>query len=252
MIGHVIHGHGPVRVLALHGWFGDSTVFSPLLSGLDPDRYSLALMDYRGYGASRAMDGPFDIATIASDAAALADHLGWDGFSIMGHSMGGKAALRLAANAPARVERILALTPVWAGAAPFDAETSAFFRGAGEDVGVRDAIIRNTTGGRYPAWWSRRLAEQSWQVSTPAAFAAYFESWALDDFGAEAATLAHPTLVVVGAEDTGVPEAMARATWLSLLRAAELQVMTGCGHYPMLEQPPALAAIFEAFFASPT
>jgi len=120
-IGHVVHGRGPVRAVVIHGWFYDWHVFEPMLPALDPAVFSLAFMDCRGYGSSRAMTGAFDIDTIAADALELASHLGWERFAVVGHSMGGKAALRVAANAPHRVTRILALTPVWAGAAPFDA-----------------------------------------------------------------------------------------------------------------------------------
>src|SRR5258708_25011947 len=98
MIGHFIHGHGPDRALVLHGWFGDWRVFEPMLTALDESRFSFAFMDYRGYGMSKTLGGRFDIPTIASDAAALADYLKWETFSVVGHSLGGKAALRLSAG----------------------------------------------------------------------------------------------------------------------------------------------------------
>ena len=44
----------------------------------------------RGYGLSKEMEGPFDIATVAEDAADLVDHLNWDTFAVIGHSMGGR------------------------------------------------------------------------------------------------------------------------------------------------------------------
>src|SRR5579863_3578299 len=71
-IGHVVYGRGPVHAVVIHGWF----------------------YDCRGYGASREMGGPFDMDTVAADALSLASHLQWERFSLVGHSMGGKAALR--------------------------------------------------------------------------------------------------------------------------------------------------------------
>src|SRR5258705_2700477 len=107
MIGHFIHGHGPERALVLHGWFGDWRVFEPMLPALDESRFTFAFMDYRGYGLSKTLGGPFDIPTVAGDAAALADRLEWETFNLVGHSMGGKAALRLAADRPRRGPRNL-------------------------------------------------------------------------------------------------------------------------------------------------
>lgn len=247
MIGHHIHGHGPVRVVVLHGWLSDWTVFAPMLSALDEDRFTFAFMDYRGYGASKAQPGPFTIDAIASDALALTDRLGWERLSVVGHSMGGKAALKVAVRAPERIERIVGVTPVWAGAAPFDEGTTTFFRSAAGSLEARDGIIRATTGERLPAVWSRSLAERSAAASTLEAFAAYFESWAFDDFAAAASRLEQPTLVLAGGQDRNLTEEVLNATWLANLANARLEVLGEAGHYPMLETPPLLAARLQAF-----
>jgi pimeloyl-ACP methyl ester carboxylesterase len=249
MIGRYIHGTGTVHAVVLPGWLGDWRVFEPMLPALDPDLFSLAFLDARGYGASRAATGPFDMTTIAADALHLVDDLGWDRFAVVGHSMGGKAALRLALDAPDRVTRILALTPVWAGPAPFGPDTLEFFRSATNDVGVRAAILDQTTGRRLPSVWSRGQAAASVHASTNEAFAAYLESWTLDDFGDAASCLSHETLVVVGEHDAGVTEAGVRATWLSSLAKVRLEILPNAGHYPMIEAPLALAALFERFLA---
>src|SRR5919202_5987891 len=128
MIGHTLHGHGPVRVIALHGWLGDGSVFAPMLPAVDPERFTVAFLDYRGYGASKAIAGEYTLAEIAADAVALADALGWPCFHVLGHSMGGVAALRLALDAGAdRVRRILAVTPVPASGVPFEGDALALF-----------------------------------------------------------------------------------------------------------------------------
>ena len=250
MIGHFVHGFGPARVIALHGWFNDGEAFASLLPALDPNAVSIAFMDCRGYGRSRDRDGRFDMATIATDALALADQLGWDRFAMIGHSMGGKAALATAVAAPARVERICGITPVWAAPAPFDADTLGFFRSAAHSIEARQAILDNTTGGRLPSIWSCNGARRSAEVSTAEAFAGYLESWALDDFADAAAALRQPTLVIAGAHDTGVPEAWVRQSWLATLPQAELLVLPEAGHYPMDECPPILAATIMDFLCA--
>lgn len=247
MIGHFVHGFGTSRAIAVHGWFNDSEAFTPLLPLLDPEEVSIAFMDCRGYGRSRAQTSPFDMATIAADAIALADRLGWDHFAMIGHSMGGKAALATALAAPSRVERICGITPVWAAPAPFDPETLGFFRSAAGSIEVRRAILDKTTGGRLPPLWSRRAAERSTEACTTEVFAGYLESWALDDFADEAATIRQPTLVIAGAHDAGVPEEWVRQSWLAALPQAELIVLPEAGHYPMDECPPILAATITNF-----
>lgn len=250
MIGYSLHGSGPVRAIALHGWFNDGHAFAPLLAGLNPEVASIATMDYRGYGLSRLLGGPYDMATVAADALALADHLGWDRFALIGHSMGGKAALMTAVQAPDRIERICAITPVWAAPAPFDPDTLAFFRSAAESIEAREAILNLSTGQRLPAIWARASARRSNEVSLAAAFAAYLESWALDDFADVARGVSQATLVVAGGHDAGVPLDWVRQTWLAQLPAAELLLLPQAGHYPMEECPLILASAITRFLAS--
>jgi pimeloyl-ACP methyl ester carboxylesterase len=49
-IGHMSVGHGPRRVIALHGWFGSAHGWGWLPDLIDGDRFTYAFMDYRGYG----------------------------------------------------------------------------------------------------------------------------------------------------------------------------------------------------------
>ncbi len=246
MIGHHVHGSGPVRAVALHGWFGDGRVFAQVLPALDPELFTLLIPDYRGYGVSRGREGPYDIATIAADVARLIRHLGWDRYAVIGHSMGAKVALRLALDEGERVTRLLALTPVWAGPG-LDAEALGFFRQAAGDLAVRAAILKVSTGGRVPDAWSRHFARESLGASTPQAFAGYLESWACDDFSEAASTLTQEVLVAVGEHDGGIPPQAVQVTWMANLRNARLTVLPGCGHYPMAETPLALAALVDGF-----
>lgn len=251
MIGHHVHGHGPARAVVLGGWIGDWQIFRPMLEALDPDRVTLAFMDNRGYGLSRDLSGPYDIATIAADAAALAGHLGWDSFSVIGHSMGGKAALRLAVDHPARVRRILAITPVWAGKAPLNDELVGICRSSTHDARLRAFLVDVTTGQDLPQSWARLTAERSMECCDPAAYAGYFEAWSCEDFAAQAAGLPHQVLVLAGERDAGLSIDDIRASWLAKLPDARLNLLPGCGHYPMCEMPLRLARIIEDFITAP-
>lgn len=248
MISYVIHGRGPLKAIALHGLFDTGQGFQPMLAGLDPERWSIALPDLRGYGGSADAAGPFDMATAASDALEIADQLGWARFSVIGHSMCGKAALRLAADAPDRVHRVVGIAPVWAGAVPFDPDSLAFFRSSVDSVEARQAIITQSTGSRLPAFWLHSLAQISFAESRKPAYGGYLESFAFDDFEKQAVGLNHDVLVIVGAQDVFTTE-MARTHWIPKLRHAELVVLQDCGHWPMQEVPVYTAALIETFLS---
>lgn len=244
----VIHGHGAQRLLALHGWFDDHRAFEAVLPHLDPAHYTVALVDQRGYGPAQNHAGPWSISDTAGDALAAADRLGWNTFSIVGHSMGAKAGLKAALLAPTRVERLMALTPVWAGAAPFADEQWILFRSAATDPRAREAIIRHSTSDRLSDDVYAGMVERSLHRSAAAAFAAYFESWSGDDFAADVRDIALPTAVVVGAHDQAITPQVVEMTWLANLPNAHMTVLADTGHYPMAESPRDTARLFDRFF----
>jgi pimeloyl-ACP methyl ester carboxylesterase len=247
MIGHTIIGRGNRRVLVLHGWLGDWTVFAPMLPAIDLDRFCFAFMDYRGFGRSIDMEGEYSLVEIARDALSLADHLEWQQFSLLGHSMGGAAGLRVAVDARSRVQKIVAATPVPASGMPLDSGARALFESAAQKLDARQAIIDFTTGGRHCHAWSQQLASHSWNNSKPDAFAAYFKAWSGARFAEEARGITIPMLVLVGEHDGGVTEAAMRATYLADYPDCRLKVLTNGGHYPMQEIPVAFATEVQEF-----
>ena len=246
-IGHTLFGRGPRRVLVLHGWFGDHSAWDPMHSSLSQDEFTYAFMDYRGYGRSRHRTGRYDMAEIAADALALADRLEWGRFSLIGHSMGGMAIQRVLVEAPDRVEKLVAITPVPASGVPFDEQGWALFSGAAERLENRKAIIDFTTGSRLSSAWVDSMARNSTEISSQEAFAAYLEAWAKTDFSARVQGLPHPVLALVGEHDPALNADFVRATYLASYPNARLEVLPNCGHYPMNETPVWLATVIEKF-----
>jgi pimeloyl-ACP methyl ester carboxylesterase len=245
--GVLTHGQGDHRVLVLHGWFGDASSWKPWLRHLDRSRFTYAFPDYRGYGARRGEPGDHTMAEIAADALGIADELGWERFSLLGHSMGGKAMQRVLADAPDRVVRMVGVSPVPAAAVPMDDDTSALFGGAADRPGNRRAIIDFTTGNRHTGVWLDAMVEHSLASSDRDAFAGYLDAWARTDFHEEIAGSEVPVKVIAGEHDPALSADVMRQTFLQWYPNAELEVMGGAGHYAMDETPIALATSVERF-----
>lgn len=244
-IPELVIGNGPVRVVALHGWFGSASGWGLLPELLDPEAWSVAFLDDRGYGARKDESGPFTIEQVAADAFALADQLGWDRFAVLGHSMGGVAALRVYADAPERVTAVLGVSPVPASGVPFDEQGRRLFENAAHDDDARATIINLTTGNRQSATWVRQVVAHSVAQSSREAFGAYLHSWSSADFAEELPRPSVPVVVAVGEHDPALGEDTAKATWLQQLPDARLDVLRGAGHYPMHETPVALFTSLE-------
>lgn len=100
-------GNGP-RVLALHGWLDNAASFVPLAGHL-PD-LDLVLLDLPGHGHSAHLPTGASYSTPAAICHVLdvADALGWDRFTLLGHSMGAGIA-SLTAAVSDRVDRVIAI-----------------------------------------------------------------------------------------------------------------------------------------------
>jgi pimeloyl-ACP methyl ester carboxylesterase len=241
-------GSGDHHVLAVHGWFGSARGWGSLPDYLDRSAYTYAFMDLRGYGDRQQVPGEFTIAEAATDAIALADELGWDQFSVVGHSMGGKIAHQLLLQAPDRVRKLVGVNPVPANAVPMDEQGWELFSGAADNPGNRAAIIDFTTGSKLTATFVNLVVKHSLENSTVAAFAAYLEAWAKSDFSdlVKPDTVT-PVKVIVGVNDPALSADVMEQTWLAFFPEAEMTILPDAGHYPMFESPVSLATSIEEF-----
>ena len=97
------------RVIALHGWLDNAASFVPLapyLAGVQ-----LVGPDLPGHGASAhlAPGAEYTSGVAVNAVLDIADALGWDTFSLLGHSMGAGIASLVAASVPERVQRLVVI-----------------------------------------------------------------------------------------------------------------------------------------------
>jgi pimeloyl-ACP methyl ester carboxylesterase len=245
---YVTVGSGDHHVLAIHGWFGSARGWGSFPEFIDESAYTYVFMNLRGYGDRMQVAGEFTIDEAAADALAVADDLGWDQFSLAGHSMGAKIAHRVLLEAPDRVRKLVGLIPVPAGAMPFDDQGWALFSGAPAHPGNRAAIIDFTTGNKLTKTFINRVVQHSLDNSSVEAFAAYLQAWAKSDFTAQAKVdTATPVKLIVGVNDPPLSADVMEQTWRVFFPDAELTILPDTGHYPTFESPVSLATSIEEF-----
>lgn len=245
---YVTVGSGDHHVLAIHGWFGSARGWGSLPEFLDGSVYTYVFMDLRGYGDRKGVAGEFTVDEAAADALAVADDLGWDRFSVIGHSMGAKFGHRMLLAAPDRVRALVGLNAVPAGAVPFDEQSWALFSGAPENPANRAAIIDLTTGNKLTKTFINHVVQHSLDDSTLEAFTAYLQAWARADFTAQAKVdTATPVKLIVGVNDPAMSADVMEHTWRVFFPDAELTILPDAGHYPMYESPVSLATSIEEF-----
>lgn len=99
-------------LLALHGWLDNAASFN-LLAPLLASHYVVAL-DLTGHGRSsrRSDDATYQIWDDLPEILGVIEQLGWQTFSLMGHSRGAIISTILASAIPERVNRLVLLDAV--------------------------------------------------------------------------------------------------------------------------------------------
>ncbi len=243
-----LSGHGPRKVIVLHNWMSTLRSFDPIRPYLDEAGFSYAFVDHRGYGLNRNVDGLNTAAEAARDVVQVADALGWPRFNLVGHSMSGMVAQRVAVDAGARLQSLLAITPVPASGVALDAAGTALFSATATDDASWREVARMITSGRLPAaFYDAALAHFRRSVST-AAYLRFLDMWTGTDFSSEMKGLAMPALAVVGGQDfPAFREDAMQKTLGRWFRHLQIEVIDSSGHHPMAETPPYFVAVIERF-----
>jgi pimeloyl-ACP methyl ester carboxylesterase len=242
-------------VVLLHGVTLSTRIWHHALDELGSSCRAVAI-DWRGHGRSVAGADGFGLDILARDLAEVVTQLDLRSCVIVGHSMGGMALMRFAADHPAvlheRVGGLLFLSTACAdvgvGALPNVVRAgvrrmmslSPIARRASwtlpGDLGY--TMVRLTFGDR-PTPLGVELARDIVANMDPDATAASIVPLLGHDARASLPRVTLPTMVMVGSEDRVTPPAQARKI-ASLISGAELIELDGPGHMIMLERPARL------------
>jgi len=242
-------GEGEHAVFCLHGWFGSAAGWGYLPEVVDRQRYTWLFPELRGYGERQGETGLYTMAEFARDVLDFADAEGIDRFSLVGHSMGGKAAAAVLGLAPDRVRALVGVSPVAPAPVPLDENGRALFLGAPDSDENRRAIIDLTTGNRHSGAWLDDMVAFSRKNSTLEAFAGAVKSWVGDDYLHMVGSQTTPITVIVGENDPALSAEVMRQSWMQIYSDVTLIELPECGHYSMYETPIGLATNIEAFLA---
>lgn len=96
-------------LVALHGWLDNAASFIPLSAHVS-DYYVVAL-DLVGHGMSshRPQGAHYHFSDFVQDLHDLISHNQWDGFVLLGHSMGGMIATLYAACFPEKINALICI-----------------------------------------------------------------------------------------------------------------------------------------------
>jgi 3-oxoadipate enol-lactonase len=241
-LGYEVDGQGPPVVL-LHAFPLSRAMWGPQVAALR-DRFTVITPDFRGFGESEIPTGPLTVDDYAQDVVALLDALGHQRFILGGCSLGGYVAFRVVARAAARVSALL----IADSRAEPDTDEGRQRRyatikrietegPAGFLEEFTTALVGSTTKAQRPG--VLEVVRQIIGSPPPQSLTAALSAMATrPDSRPLLASIAAPTLVVVGGEDTLTPPASAEVMAQGLAHA-RLVTIPAAGHLSNLEAPEA-------------
>jgi 3-oxoadipate enol-lactonase len=205
------------------------------------ERFRVVRYDTRGHGRSPVPQGPYCIDDLADDLLDLLDRLGVEKAHLVGLSLGGMTAMRLAARNPERVDRLVVLcTSALLGPAQGWLDRAATVRARGTEAVAEGVVDRWYTAAYAQAHPDRVTAARAMVSAQPAeGYASCCEAIAAMDLTGDLPDITAPTLAVAGADDPATPpEHLERIA--AAVKDGRLLVVPQSAHIASQEQPEAV------------
>lgn len=226
-------------LLFLHYFGGSSRAWRPVMDRLVPTRRCLA-PDLRGFGDSDAPTTGYAVADYADDVAALAASLGLERYILVGHSLGGKVALALAARRPPGLQALVLIAPSPPTPEPMPEEDRARQLTTHGDAKAALETAAKITATCLPDWALRQVVTDSLR-SSPVAWNAWLEHGSREDIAPQMSSITVPVLVVAGEADPVLPPPVLEREVLGRIKQATITLVPRVGHLSPLEAPGAIA-----------
>jgi len=233
-------GQGEQTLFFLHYFGGSSRTWQPVINLLAANYRCLAL-DLRGWGASDAVpESACRVENMAEDTKKIIAALGLTRYTLVGHSMGGKATQALAADPPPGLKQLLLVAPSPLSPEPMTEDDRAAMRAAyGSEATSRQTLQKIACLPLSPETEAAVIADNL--RASRAAWEAWADLGSKQDLSALAPQILAPAHVLSGTGDAVLPPAVQQREVIARLPGASLTIVPDAGHLLPLEAPDIVA-----------
>jgi len=242
-------GGDKAPVMLIHGVGADGTSWDEIAADLALS-FRVLRLDLRGHGRSGHIEGALTLDDFVDDVLDVLDACAVADADIVGFSLGGMIAQRIALRHPARVRRLVLLSAVAGRTAEERERVQArltILREQGIGAITAAAQERWFTAGfiaRHPEVVESRM-RQLLENHAPS-YAEAYTVFSTSDLGDRLRGIRAPTLVVTGEHDVGSNTRMARFMHAQIA-GSWLEILPGLRHSILVEAPGLVAKLVRDF-----
>lgn len=216
-------------LILIHGWGADVSTFWPIIDFLK-DSFILWLIDLPGFGRSQLPKKQFTISDFAKTIAEFIKKNDIKKPTILGHSYGGKVAIKLANVYPNLIDKL-----ILEGSSGISPKKSFLQILIYPFVKVAHFLMPDIMGAR-----SKMRTKLYKKLESDYADAGNMKSIFLntlkEDLTAELPTIKTETLLIWGEKDRAVPLKFGKKMY-RLIEKSKIAIIEDSGHFPHVENP---------------
>jgi pimeloyl-ACP methyl ester carboxylesterase len=242
-------------LVVLNGFAATSADWDPSFIDRLASSNQLILLDNRGIGRSTDNGRPFDIAQLAGDAARVIEILDVERPSVLGWSMGGFIAQRLALQHPDRINKLILLSTD-PGGANADLASADVWSKLIDMSGTPHEQARRLLSLVFPSAIDESIYREFGDIVAAARAqlspdlvnrqVAAMDAWHRTGIGNRLREINVPVLIATGTADIVIPPSNALRL-VNAIPGAWLAQFSGGGHAFMYQHPRPLADLINSF-----
>jgi pimeloyl-ACP methyl ester carboxylesterase len=256
VVGYTDHGGDGPTLAFLHAFMMNREQFAKQVEAFGAD-YRVITIDERGHGESKT-EKDYDFWEVARDVIAVLERLDVDQATIVGTSMGGFAALRVALLRPDLVARLVLVGT--SAAAEGEEGTQALcgiaqtWSQVGPAPSLLDGMTQAVLGGvpiddKWKQFWAT-FDSPNVTRNVKAMVTRDDLMSRLGELMSRLGELTMPALVIHGSADSAFPAAHAGEVANALPGSGEAQIIDGAPHFVSISHPDAVDALLRPFLTT--
>ena len=245
-------GAGDTTVVLLHGYGEHLLTWRGVIDQLAA-RYRVIAFDLPGFGGSEKPDRPYTLDLMAGEVTSFLERWTRPPVVLVGHSMGGAVAARVALDRPDLVDGLVLIAPAGRrlGLGPITHDATPARATA---IGLWEAARAFVTPLHDPEWLEDPPEIAAYNATTDPAFrrstGRALMEFDFEGIGEDFSRIRQPTLLIWGAGDRVIPIDIGQEV-ADLLPCRRWVRLERTLHRPQAERPDTVASLLLAFLANP-